>query len=73
MTTPTTPRITALDVPAEQVAAEVPLRRAIARETALGAEAQVSALSLSLYLATHPDVHVSTEADYPGWTPGRTA
>ncbi|MGW7617336.1 hypothetical protein ACWGLG_16015 [Streptomyces antimycoticus] len=73
MTTPTTPRITALDVPAEQVAAEVPLRKAIARETALGAEAQVSALSLSLFFATHPDVHVSTDADYPGWTPGRTA
>ncbi|MGW7597312.1 hypothetical protein [Streptomyces antimycoticus] len=74
MAIPTTPRpITALDVPAEQVAAEVPLRKAIARETELGADAQVSALSLSLYLATHPDVHVSTEADYPGWTPGRTA
>ncbi|MGW4075914.1 hypothetical protein ACWELB_20790 [Streptomyces asiaticus] len=69
----TTPRIAALDVLAEQVAAEVPLRKAIARESALGADAQVSALSLALFFVTHPDVHVSTEADYPGWTPGRTA
>lgn len=64
----TTPRPTA-DVPAEP-SAEAPLREAIARETALGADAQVSALSLSLYLATHPDAPVSTADDYPTWTPG---
>lgn len=75
MATPTTPRrpIADLDVPAEQVAAEAPLREAIAREIALHNDYEVSALSMALYLVTHPDAPVSTAADYPGWTPGRTA
>lgn len=68
----TTPRTIAdLDVPAEQVAAEAPLREAIAREIALHNDYEVSALSMSLYLVTHPET-CATADDYPGWTPGRT-
>lgn len=48
------------------VDAEV-LREAIAREAGLGADAQVSAFSLALFLVTHPEAPVSTLADYPGW------
>ncbi|MEU1663654.1 hypothetical protein ABZ547_08560 [Streptomyces sparsogenes] len=70
----TSPRpIADLDVPAEQVAAEAPLREAIAREIALHNDYEVSALSMSLYLVTHPEAPVSTVDDYPEWTPGRTA
>jgi hypothetical protein len=72
MATPTTPRrtIADLDVPREQVEAEAAvLRREIAREAELHSDAQVSALSLSLHLVTHPEVRVSEDADYPGWTP----
>lgn len=61
-----------LDVPAEQLAAEAPLREAIAREIALHNDYEVSALSMSLYLVAHPEA-CATAADYPGWTPGRTA
>jgi len=45
------------------------LRAEIAREAALGSDGQVSALSLALRLATHPELPVSTDADYPNWTP----
>ena len=31
------------------------------------------AYRLDLYLVTHPDAPVSTEADYPDWTPGGQA
>ncbi len=27
----------------------------------------------AVYLVEHPEVHVSTDADYPGWTPGGAA
>lgn len=70
----TTPRpIAAPTAPAEQLADEAPLLKAIARETALHNDYEVSAMSMSLFFVTHPDVHVSTVEDYPGWTPGRTA
>lgn len=66
----TTPRpIAAPTAPAEQVAAEVPLRKAIAREAELHNDYEVSALSLSLYLVTHPEA-CSTADEYPDWTPG---
>lgn len=29
------------------------------------------AWSLDAYLMQHPEVHVSTDADYPGWVPGQ--
>jgi hypothetical protein len=67
MATPTTPRrsIAALDVPAEQVAAGLPLvelRHLL--DTADDAFARMA--------AEHPET-CSCAADYPGWTPGRTA
>ncbi|MFJ8583682.1 hypothetical protein ACIRD2_03340 [Streptomyces sp. NPDC093595] len=55
-----------LDVPAEQVAAEVLLRDAMAHSHS---PSDRIAYALDLHLVTHPDAPVSTDADYPGWTP----
>lgn len=59
-----------LDVPAEQVAAEAILRSALA---VTHSPSDALAYRLDLWLVTHPDAPVSTEADYPGWIPGRAA
>lgn len=56
-----------VDVPVAAIEAQIvaqPLREAIARETALGDDYEVSALSEALFLVTHPDVAVSTDDDY---------
>ena len=56
-----------VDRPAEQLTADMaaqPLREAIAREVALHDDYEVSALSEALVLVTHPDIPVSTDADY---------
>lgn len=53
----------------EQQIAALPLREAIARETALGDDREVSALSEALVLVTHPEIRVATDADYgPAWS-----
>lgn len=55
------------DVPLAAVEAQalaLPLREAIARETALGDEREVSALSEALHLVTHPELPVATDDDY---------
>ncbi|MGY0062755.1 hypothetical protein ACWY4P_40520 [Streptomyces sp. LZ34] len=73
----TTPRtIAALDVPAEQVAAEARalddcrvLRDAMA---ATHSPSDRIAYAYDQWLVTHPEA-CPTAADYPGWTPGRTA
>ena len=56
-----------VDRPAEQLAADMAaavLREAIAHERALHDDYEVSALSEALVLVTHPDIAVSTDADY---------
>lgn len=47
-----------------------PLLAAMARTTSASARA---AYAIDLWLVTHPEVHVSTDEDYPGWIPGGTA
>ncbi|MFB7605222.1 hypothetical protein [Streptomyces gardneri] len=59
-----------LDVPAEQVAAAVVLLNALA---ATHSPSDALAYRIDLWLIAHPDAPVSTDADYPGWIPGRAA
>ncbi|MBI0296766.1 hypothetical protein JBE04_20455 [Streptomyces sp. PRKS01-29] len=74
MTTPTTPRpIAALDVPLEQVAADATRLRLT--EGALAEQRHlIDPLDhdYEQMPCTNPDA-CSCNADYPGWTPGRTA
>ncbi|MFE7580737.1 hypothetical protein ACFU5Y_04115 [Streptomyces gardneri] len=58
-----------LDMPAEQVAAEAVLLNALA---ATHSPSDALAYRIDLWLVTHPDAPVSTDADYPNWTPGGT-
>lgn len=59
-----------LDVPAEQLAAEATLLAALA---ATNSPSDQLAYRLDLWLVSHPDAPVSTDADYPTWTPGRAS
>lgn len=63
-----------LDVPLPVVAQEAVLREQVARHTAArdwDADEYVAAYE-AIRLVTHPEAPVSTDADYPGWTPGGT-
>lgn len=82
MSTPTNPRpIVDLDVPLSQVQASI--RALVARQRACQTLADAAAHSQSpsdrlayamdAWLVTHPDAPLSTDADYPGWTPGGAA
>lgn len=68
----TAPEIARLDVPLEQVAVEAVLCESQARHAALGNEHEVVADGDAIYLLRHPEL-CSTDADYPGWTPGGQA
>lgn len=48
------------------------LRESQARHAAIGNEQEVVADGDAIYMLLHPEL-CSTEADYPGWTPGRAA
>lgn len=62
----TTPRsTTALDAPAEEVATGLPL-------VELRHLLDTAGASFDRLAAEHPEA-CPTAADYPGWTPGRTA
>lgn len=78
MATPTPPRdIRDLDVPLEKLQADIAEQSncAVLREamTHTHSPSDRIAYSLDLYLVTHPDAPVRTDADYPGWTPGGAA
>lgn len=62
-----------LDVPPAVVAAEAVLLQVRARHTAAKDwdEAELIANAEAIQLVTHPNAPVSTDRDYPGWTPGR--
>jgi len=61
-----------LDVPAEHLEQQIAVLRASqARHAALGNEQEVVADGDAIYMLLHPEL-CSTEADYPGWTPGGT-
>jgi len=75
------PRIERADVPVSRLAADMKaivarqracqiLDEAAARTTSLSGRA---AYLLDGWLVRHPEVPVSTDADYPGWTPGGAA
>lgn len=78
MTAPLAPRdIAALDRPAREVAADVKAFVARQRCQVLADAAMRSsspsdriAYALDGWLITHPDAPVSTDLDYPNWTPG---
>jgi predicted nuclease with RNAse H fold len=64
-----------LDVPAELVSAEAILRETVTRHIAARDwdEDELVATCEAIQLVTHPDAPVSTDADYPNWTPGGQA
>ncbi|MFE9398598.1 hypothetical protein [Streptomyces flavidovirens] len=79
MTTTRPPRIDALDVPAEVVAAQVEalVTRLRSQRLSVGQSAELRHLvdpcdtPFARLACTHPE-KCSTAADYPGWTPGGT-
>lgn len=59
-----------LDVPAAQLEQQIAtLRASQIRHAALGNEQEVVADGDAIYMLRHPEL-CSTDADYPGWTPG---
>jgi hypothetical protein len=71
MTTPTPSRdIAALDVPLAQLEPAAVLSEAAARTHS---PSDRIAYALDGWLVTHPDALVSTDLDYPNWTPGRAS
>ncbi|MEU8829427.1 hypothetical protein [Streptomyces sp900116325] len=67
----TTPRtIAALDVPLSDVEQQLACAPLLAALATTHSPSDALAYRLDLFLVTHPDAPVSTEADYPGWTPG---
>ncbi|MEE1819350.1 hypothetical protein PUR59_30590 [Streptomyces sp. SP18ES09] len=62
--------IARLDVPLADVEQQIAvLRDSQLRHAALGNEHEVVADGDAIYLLRHPEL-CSTDADYPGWTPG---
>ncbi|WP_306317311.1 MULTISPECIES: hypothetical protein [unclassified Streptomyces] len=59
--------IAALDVPLARVETAAILLEAAARTNS---PSDRIAYRLDGWLVTHPDAPISTEADYPNWTPG---
>ncbi|MGW2594838.1 hypothetical protein ACWCXC_31860 [Streptomyces sp. NPDC001515] len=69
----TQPRtIAALDVPVAEVEQQLAADVLVRARAATHSPSDALAYSLDLYLVTHPDAPVSTDADYPGWTAGGT-
>ena len=62
--------IAALDVPLSRVEPAAILLEAAART--LSPSDRIGD-SYAAWLVTHPDAPISTDADYPGWTPGGTS
>lgn len=64
--------IARLDVPLADLEQQIAvLRDSQIRHAALGNEHEVVADGDAIYMLRHPEL-CSTEADYPGWTPGGT-
>jgi hypothetical protein len=69
----TTPRtIAALDVPLADVEQQLACAPLLAALAATHSPSDALAYRLDLFLVTHPNAPVSTDADYPNWTPGGT-
>lgn len=62
--------IAALDTPLAQVEANVRVLTLHAAEALTHSPSDLLAYRIDEYLVTHPDAPVSTELDYPNWTPG---
>jgi hypothetical protein len=62
--------IAALDTPLTQVEADVRRLTLVAAEERTHSPSDLLAWRLDEYLVTGPDAPLSTEADYPNWTPG---
>jgi hypothetical protein len=82
MSTPTTPRpVSELGVPLSRLAADV--NAIVARQRACQVLAEAAehssspsdriAYALDGWLVRHPEAPLSSDADYPGWTPGGAA